>query len=184
MLQMLLQVRDPGLLIGKDVRQFAEEVAMRAALPVGRSFGRVLEELHAGGVVVPEKRGVDEPPVFLDIEGVTATFFFTDGEVVFAELESGDRGGQDGGGPTEDGLGIGGESVGRFVADERDEEGVFIDDDGASPAEAAEDGDGGRELIKMDECFWFAGDAHDDGRGCAGVDKAKVASVTAKQLLF
>lgn len=87
-------------------------------------------------------------------------------------------------GPAENWFGIGREIMERFVADEGDEEGVFVDDDGATTGEAADKGNGGRKCIEVDEVMGNPGDAEDNGGGGAGVDEDVVVGVVAQKLFF
>ncbi len=164
--------------------EFAEEVVVGSSGAVGRSFGGMFEELHARGCVVPEERGVDEPTIFFDVEGVATAFVIVQGEVVFAKEEVRDGGGEHRVGPSENRLWIRREVVERFVADEGDEEGVFIDDDGATTGEATNQGDGRGKCVEVDEVGGMARDAEDNGGSGAGVDQDKVVCFVAKKMFF
>lgn len=82
-------------------------------------------------------------------------------------------------GPAEDRFGVGREVVEGFIADKGDEEGVFVDDDGAAAGEATDQGDGGRKCVEVDEVGGMAGDAKDDGGGGAGIDEDVIVCVVA-----
>lgn len=124
---------------------------------------------------------MQEPPVFADIESVTTAFFFTDHEIVFTQRDDAKDLLVEVAGPAEDRFGIGRKIMDIGVVDEGDEDGLFVNDDGAAPTETADDGNslalGGREV---DELIGFSRDAEDDGGRCSFIDKADVARVMAQ----
>ena len=67
----------------------------------------MFEEGHPIGTKVPKERGVDEPPLFFDVEGVAATFFMADDKVVFPQLEVGNVLGKTRSGPSQNRFGVG-----------------------------------------------------------------------------
>jgi len=150
------------------VFETTEEAVVGSVLPVFGLFGGEKEVVHIAGGIVPEERGVVNPAIFGDVLGVAATLAGFDDVVVFFEEKVWDFPGilVEARGPAEDGFRIGGDVEGFMGKDEGDEEGGFIDDDGATAAEALVDGN----AVFFDEGnvevgSGVAGDAHDDRFG-------------------
>jgi len=98
-----------------------------------------------------------QPTVFLDVLCVSATFLFTNCVIVFDEVESRnlEAVGVEFAAPTENGLGerMDVEHI-VFIEDEGEKEGVFVDNDGASAAEALDDGDFvSSDLLDVEKSF-------------------------------
>ena len=68
----------------------AEEVFMGSIFSISGSFWGEKEGIHVLLLVIPEKRGVVDPPVFPHILGIAATFLIFDAVVVFAQLKTRD----------------------------------------------------------------------------------------------
>src|SRR5579872_2271409 len=117
---------------------------------------------------------MNEPPIFLDIERITAAFFFTDHKIILSQLQTGCHRSEYSCSPPQNRFGIGGEGEIGFVADERDKDGILIDDHGATAAKSFMNRNMSRKFIKMDKRIGFARDSHDDRRVGANIDETMV----------
>ena len=128
-----------------------------------------------------------EPSLFFDVLGVAAAFLFVDAVVVFPELKMGNlprllvqfsR-------PAEDRFGEWVDREGAFVHDECDEQGIFIDNDGAAAAEPFDDGNAlSFDRIDIEQFIRLSGDSHHDGSRRAVVEDAKISPVGPEERLF
>ena len=128
-----------------------------------------------------------KPPILFDVLGVAAAFLFVDAVVVFPELKMGNlprllvqfsR-------PAEDRFGEWVDREGAFVHDECDEQGIFIDNDGAAAAEPFDDGNAlSFDRIDIEQFIRLSGDSHHDGSRRAVVEDAKISPVGPEERLF
>lgn len=150
---------EKGRLGGEVFIEFAEEGVMRPVGSVFRGFFGMEKVVHMRLLEIPEKCGVVDKPVFLNVLRVATTFFLSNDVVIFAQVEV--RNAQ--GllvklfGPTQDGFGVAREGMDLFLKNKRDEEGVGINNDSSSSTVAFDKWDGGGDhFIVIDELLGFA----------------------------
>lgn len=102
------------------------------------------EVLHLRGVIVPQKRGVVDEAVFLNVLRVSSTLEIANRIVIFSKVKLGNvpcpfinlsR-------PSEDGFGKRSTRKQFFLQDEGDKKGFVIDDNGSAAAIPFDEGDG------------------------------------------
>lgn len=128
-----------------------------------------------------------QPAILLDVLRIAAAFSVCDDKVVFAQVKVGmvEHFAVERFVPAQNWLWIRDAVEHLFVANEGDEESVFVDDDGAAAAKAFDEGDAVLAgAITVDEFFFFAGDAHDDGARGSFADDAPVARIGTQECFF